>query len=69
QTEDLLKLVNLALPVGNSSKFAKLVGDVFVNALIGNEENDGLSYRLKPLGAKTFAFTTDGTNNYYSIKI
>ena len=69
QTDSIFKTINTFLKLGNSKEFAKIIGDTFINVLIGNESNAGLAYSLKDAGATDFSFETDGTNNYFVIEM
>ena len=69
QTDSIFKTINTFLKLGNSKEFAKIIGDTFINVLIGNESNAGFAYSLKDAGATDFSFETDGTNNYFVIEM
>lgn len=61
--------VNLVAKIGSADKFNEALGKSFIDALIGNENNqNGFAYSLKAIGARDFDFDTDGTNNYYVVR-
>ncbi|MGN0961917.1 MAG: hypothetical protein ACI4PF_06960, partial [Christensenellales bacterium] len=68
ETDSIFKTINTFLKLGNSKEFSKIIGDTFVNVLIGNDTNSGLAYSLKDAGASDFSFETDTTNNYFIIE-
>ena len=69
ETDSIFKTINKFIQLGNSNEFSKIIGDIFINVLIGNESNAGLAYSLKDAGATDFSFETDGTNNYFVIEM
>ena len=69
ETDSIFKTINKFIQLGNSNEFSKIIGDIFINVLIGNESNAGLAYSLKDAGATDFSFETGGTNNYFVIEM
>ena len=69
ETDSILSTINTFLKLGTAKEFSKIIGDTFVNVLIGNESSSGLAYSLKDAGAIDFSFETDGTNNYFVIEM
>jgi hypothetical protein len=69
ETDSILSTINTFLKIGTAKEFSKIIGDTFVNVLIGNESSSGLAYSLKDAGATDFSFETDGTNNYFVIEM
>ena len=67
QTTSLLKTINTFVSFGNENTINELIGNTFVDALIGTEENQGFAYSLKSLGASDFTFTTQNDKNYFVI--
>lgn len=67
QTTSLLKTINTFVSFGNENTINELIGNTFVDALIGTEENQGFAYSLKSLGASDFTFTTQNDRNYFVI--
>lgn len=68
-TESIFKTVNNFVKLGTAKEFSKIICDIFVDSLIGNNTNDGLAYSLKDIGAKDYTFLTRDDNNYFAIKI
>ncbi len=68
ETDNIFTTINTFLKLGNSKEFSKVIGDTFINILIGNSSNSGLAYSLKDAGATDFSFETDATNNYFVIE-
>ena len=66
-TESIFDTVNVFVKLGSSKDFSKTIGDIFVDSLIGNENNDGLAYSLKGKGVKDYTFTSHDDNNYFAI--
>lgn len=69
ETREFVKVLNIALHCGTADELNLSLGAPFVNALIGNENNDGFTYSLKGLGATDFDFISVMGLNYYVIKI
>lgn len=69
ETREFVKVLNIALHCGTADELNLSLGTPFVNALIGNENNDGFTYSLKGLGATDFDFISVMGLNYYVIKI
>lgn len=69
QTEEVFETLNLFAGFGTSTDFAKMTGDVFVNALIGSSESAGLTSDLASVGASSFDFISENGENYYVIKL
>ena len=69
ETDSILSTINTFLKIGTAKEFSKIIGETFVNVLIGNESSSGLAYSLKDAGATDFSFETDGTNNYFVIEM
>ena len=67
ETDSILSTINTFLKIGTTKEFSKIIGDTFINVLIGNESSSGLAYSLKDSGATDFSFETDGTNSNYFI--
>lgn len=68
QTESVFKTINNFIKLGSSKEFSKIIGDTFVNVLIGNETKPGFAYSLKDVGATDFSFETVESNNYFIIQ-
>ena len=69
EVSQLFDAVNLVAKIGSADKFNEALGKLFIDALIGNENNpNGFAYSLKAIGASDFDFDTDGTNNYYVVR-
>lgn len=69
EVSQLFDAVNLVAKIGSADKFNEALGKSFIDALIGNENNqNGFAYSLKAIGARDFDFDTDGTNNYYVVR-
>ena len=69
QTEEVFETLNLLAEFGTSTEFAKMTGDVFVNALIGSSESAGLTSDLASVGASSFDFVSENGENYYVIQL
>ena len=69
ETDSILSTINTFLKIGTAKEFSKIIGDTFINVLIGNESSSGLAHSLKDAGATDFSFETDGTNNYFVIEM
>lgn len=69
ETESLFKTINVLLKFGTTQEFSKVIGETFVNMLIGNENNSGFVYSLKDVGATDYSFETNNTNDYFVIEM
>ena len=67
ETEDLFNTLDIVMGVGDIASWNEKIGSVVANALIGNEENNGLAYSLKSIGATDYEFSEDGENAYFSV--
>ncbi len=68
ETETLFHVFDVLFKVGEAEKWNVYVGTTIMNALIGNEENDGLAYGLKDFGATDYLFKTENNEDYFVIK-
>lgn len=55
-TADLFRTIDVIAKVGNAQDWNKQIGEAIANALIGNNENKGLAYSLRVIGATTYNF-------------
>lgn len=55
-TKSFLNTLNLVFKFGTSDDFNLMIAKPFVNALIGNSENNGFAYSLRGLGVKDYDF-------------
>lgn len=67
-TKSFLNTLNLVFKFGTSDDFNLMIAKPFVNALIGNSENNGFAYSLRGLGVKDYDFATVDNINYYVLK-
>ena len=67
ETEDLFHTLDVVLSVGLAETWNVQVGTTIANALIGNEENNGLAYSLRGIGATDYAFSQEGEVAYFSV--
>lgn len=67
-TKSFLNTLNLVFKFGTSDDFNLMIAKPFVNALIGNSENNGFAYSLKGLGVKDYDFVVVNNINYYVLK-
>ncbi len=68
ETEELFHIFNVLFKVGEAEKWNVYVGQTIMNALIGNEENNGLAYGLKDVGAQDYHFVTKNNADYFVIE-
>lgn len=68
EVENLFKLINIVVKIGEISDFNQTLGSSFVNALIGNSEQSGFAYSLTSAGATDFAFENDSETIKFVIK-
>lgn len=66
--EDIIDMVDNFADIGTPEELNEKLASIFVNALIGDSENPGVAYELMEKGATGYSFTTDGTNNYFTIE-
>lgn len=67
ETEDLFNTLDVVLKVGSAEKLNESVGTAIANALIGNENENGLAYSLKAIGATNYEFSEDAGVRYFSV--
>lgn len=67
-TKSFLNTLNLVFKFGTSDDFNLMIAKPFVNALIGNSENNGFAYSLRGLGVKDYDFVVVDNINYYVLK-
>lgn len=67
-TKSFLNTLNLVFKFGTSDDFNLMIASPFVNALIGNSENNGFAYSLRGLGVKDYDFVVVDNINYYVLK-
>lgn len=67
-TKSFLNTLNLVFKFGTSDDFNLMIAKPFVNALIGNSENNGFAYSLRGLGVKGYDFVVVDNINYYVLK-
>lgn len=61
ESADLFNTLDIILEIGSAESWNVALGSAIADALIGNENNNGLAYSLKDLGATDYAFAeTDG---------
>ena len=66
-TEDFFRTLDIVLSVGAAETWNAQVGTVITNALIGNDDNNGLAYALRGIGATDYAFSQEGETAYFSV--
>ena len=67
QTSSFLKTISHVVNFGTSDELNLMIGKPFVDALIGNETANGLTYSLKPLGITDYSFSIIASEKYYVI--
>ena len=67
QTSSFLKTMSHVVNFGTSDELNLMIGKPFVDALIGNETANGLTYSLKPLGITDYSFSIIASEKYYVI--
>ena len=56
QTQNVLKVLNLVMKTGSTDELCTNLAESFVNAVLGSEQNNGITYMMKTLGAIGFDF-------------
>ena len=69
QTQNVLKILNLVMKTGSTDELCTTIAESFVNAVLGNEENKGITYLMKSLGAVGFDFQVVNEKTCLVIKI
>ena len=67
QTNDLFNTLNKVLKIGTCQNFNLKIGKTLLDAMVGNESENGLAYSLKELGATDYEFSTIGGIDYFSV--
>lgn len=65
--DDIFRMVNNFTDIGTIEEFNEKIGGIFVDALIGNEENGGVAYELITKGADGYRFVTVDDKNCFEI--
>lgn len=65
--QDIVDMINNFTDIGTAEELNEKIASIFVDALIGDSENQGLAYDLMQKGATGYSFTTDGADNYFTI--
>ena len=68
ETEHFLKALGLLFDTVSAKTLSNNIGEIFMNSLVGTEDETGIAYALKSFGATDFNFETDGTNIYFVIE-
>ena len=66
-TEDLFNTLNILLSIGSAQEWNEKMGGAIANALIGNEQENGIAYSLKDIGASDYAFVQEEGVGYFSV--
>lgn len=69
QTQNVLKILNLVMKTGSTDELCTTLAESFVNAVLGSEENNGITYMMKSLGAVGFEFQVVNEKTCLVIKI
>lgn len=68
ETADLFNTLDKILKIGTAENLNLSLASVLTSALIGNENNKGLAYSLKEIGATNYSFITDNGIDYFAVK-
>ena len=66
-TLDLYNTLNKILNIGSLEELNTKIGETLMNALVGNEENNGIAYTLKEIGAKDYDFISEDGKDYFVV--
>lgn len=66
-TEDLFNTLDILLSVGSAQAWNEKMGGAIANALIGDEQNNGIAYSLQEIGATDYAFVQENGVDYFSV--
>ena len=66
-TADMFHTLDVLFKVGEADKWNVYVGTTIMDALVGNEEKNGLAYGLKDIGAKDYAFMEEDGKEYFVV--
>lgn len=67
-TEDLFHTLDTVAKIGSAKDLNESIGNIVTNTLIGNENNSGIAYALKSIGATDYNFIQDSEINYFVIE-
>ena len=68
QTDYLLKAIkSFSEEDVSTSSINNIIGNAICGALIGNDSTEGLAYKLKKFGAKSYGFVTKNETDYFEI--
>lgn len=68
ETEDLFRTLDIVLGIGTAKDLNEQIGNTLIDALVGGEEQNGLAYSLKEIGAKDCTFIIDGKIEYFAVE-
>lgn len=67
QTADLFRTLDIVLKVGTADSWNVQIGTAIATALVGDENNNGLAYSLRELGATDYEFSSIENEDYFSV--
>lgn len=67
ETEDLFHTLDIVLEAGSAENWNVNIGTAVANALIGDENNNGLAYSLKDIGATDYKFLTVNSEHCFVV--
>lgn len=66
-TADLFHTIDVIAKVGSAQEWNMQIGNALANALIGNDEDKGIAYSLRVIGATTYTFEEIDGKSYYKV--
>lgn len=66
-TADLFHTIDVIAKVGSAQEWNMQIGNALANALIGNDEDKGIAYSLRVIGATTYTFEVIDGKSYYKV--
>ncbi len=68
-TEELFHILDTIFDIGTAEDMNMMVGTAVVDSMIGSEENKGIAYSLKEIGAKDYLFLVENGEEYFSVTL
>ena len=66
-TEDLFRTLDILLGIGSAQSLNVTLGEMMMDALVGNDESRGLAHQLESIGATDYDFTEKDGQIYFSV--
>lgn len=66
-TADLFHTLDVVMGIGSAESLNRQIGETLVSSLIGSQNQNGLAYSLKDIGATDYSFITEDGEGYFEV--